>query len=139
MSIFIYNTKTGKKDPFVPLIDNEVSFYVCGPTVYNYVHIGNARPAIIFDTFNRLLQLHYDKVTYARNITDMYDVLYHHSTGDLDADRKVFENVTVKAITLSTNVGAAEQIDELLIDAITPSTGSSRRTSRSAMSFGSFT
>ena len=73
MSIFIYNTKTGKKDPFVPLIDNEVSFYVCGPTVYNYVHIGNARPAIIFDTFNRLLQLHYDKVTYARNITDIDD------------------------------------------------------------------
>ncbi|WP_333677125.1 thiamine pyrophosphate-dependent enzyme [Dyella sp.] len=54
-----------------------------------------------------------------RDITDMYDVLFHHSTGDLDADRKVYENVTVRAITLSTNVGAAEQIDELLIDAIT--------------------
>lgn len=54
-----------------------------------------------------------------RDITDMYDVLFHHSTGDLDADRKVYENVTVKAITLSTNVGADEQIDELLIDAIT--------------------
>lgn len=54
-----------------------------------------------------------------RNITDMYDVLYHHSTGDLDADRKIYENVTVKAITLSTNVGAAEQIDDLLIEAIT--------------------
>ncbi len=54
-----------------------------------------------------------------RNITDMYDVLFHHSTGDLDADRKIYENVTVKAITLSTNVGAAEQIDDLLIAAIT--------------------
>lgn len=54
-----------------------------------------------------------------RDITDMYDVLFHHSTGDLDADRKIYENVTVKAITLSTNVGAAEQIDELLVDAIT--------------------
>ena len=54
-----------------------------------------------------------------RDITDMYDVLFHHSTGDLDADRKIYENVTVKAITLSTNVGAAEQIDELLTDAIT--------------------
>jgi indolepyruvate decarboxylase len=54
-----------------------------------------------------------------RDITDMYDVLFHHSTGDLDSDRKVYENVTVKAITLSTNVGAAEHIDELLIDAIT--------------------
>ena len=55
----------------------------------------------------------------ARNITDMYDVLFHHSTGDLRADQNVYENVTVKAITLSTNVGAAEQIDELLIEAIT--------------------
>jgi indolepyruvate decarboxylase len=54
-----------------------------------------------------------------RNITDMYDVLFHHSTGDLDADRMIYENVTVKAITLSTNVGAAEQIDDLLIAAIT--------------------
>lgn len=54
-----------------------------------------------------------------RTITDMYDVLFHHSTGNLDADRKVYENVTVRAITLSTNVGAAEQIDELLLDAIT--------------------
>lgn len=54
-----------------------------------------------------------------RQITDMYDVLYHHSTGDLNADQKVYENVCVKAITLSTNVGAAEQIDELLIEAIT--------------------
>ncbi|MCU0434595.1 MAG: thiamine pyrophosphate-binding protein [Bacteroidia bacterium] len=55
----------------------------------------------------------------ARNITDMYDVLFHHSTGDLRADQNVYENVTVKAITLSTNVGAEEQIDELLIEAIT--------------------
>jgi indolepyruvate decarboxylase len=54
-----------------------------------------------------------------RNITGMYDVLFHHSTGDLDADRKIYENVTVKAITLSTNVGAAEHIDELLTAAIT--------------------
>ena len=55
----------------------------------------------------------------ARDITDMYDVLFHHSTGDLDADRNVYENVTVKAITLSTNVGAPEQIDDLLVEAIT--------------------
>jgi indolepyruvate decarboxylase len=54
-----------------------------------------------------------------RNITDMYDVLFHHSTGDLDADRKVYENVTVKAITLSTNVGAEKAIDDLLVDALT--------------------
>ncbi|PCC73008.1 indolepyruvate decarboxylase [Nannocystis exedens] len=55
----------------------------------------------------------------ARKITDMYEVLFHHSTGDLDADQKVLEQVTVRAVTLSTNVGAAEAIDELLVDAIT--------------------
>ncbi|QAU23675.1 alpha-keto acid decarboxylase family protein [Dyella sp. M7H15-1] len=54
-----------------------------------------------------------------RDITDMYDVLFHHSTGDLDADRKVYENVTVKAITLRSNVDAPGQIDELLVDALT--------------------
>ncbi|MCX4240467.1 alpha-keto acid decarboxylase family protein [Paraliomyxa miuraensis] len=54
-----------------------------------------------------------------RKITEMYEVLYHHSTGNLDADREVYAKVTVKAITLSTNEGAADQIDELLVDAIT--------------------
>lgn len=55
----------------------------------------------------------------ARKITEMYEVLYHHSTGDLDADQRVLAQVTVRAITLSTNVGAAEAIDELLVDALT--------------------
>ncbi|MBB4955494.1 indolepyruvate decarboxylase [Agrobacterium vitis] len=55
----------------------------------------------------------------ARNITNMYDVLFHHSTGDLNADQNVYENVTVKAITLSTNVGADAAIDDLLIEALT--------------------
>jgi len=55
----------------------------------------------------------------ARKITDMYEALFHHSTGDLDADQRVLAQVTVRAITLSTNVGAAEAIDELLVDAIT--------------------
>lgn len=54
-----------------------------------------------------------------RDMTDMYDVLFHHSTGDLDADRRIYQNVTTRAITLATNVGAGEEIDELLIDAIT--------------------
>lgn len=54
-----------------------------------------------------------------RNITTMYDVLFHHSTGDLDADMDVYRNVTVKAITLDSNVGAEEKIDDLLVDAIT--------------------
>jgi cysteinyl-tRNA synthetase len=73
MSIQIHNTLTGKKESFTPKDPNRVTMYVCGPTVYNRVHIGNARPAVIFDTFFRLLQLHYPNVIYARNITDVDD------------------------------------------------------------------
>ena len=50
MTIQIYNTLTRKKEPFVPLEEGKVKMYVCGPTVYNYIHIGNARPAIVYDT-----------------------------------------------------------------------------------------
>ncbi len=71
--ISIQNSKTGKKEAFFPLDSEHVTMYVCGPTVYNRVHFGNARPAVIFDTFFRLLTLHFPKVTYARNITDIDD------------------------------------------------------------------
>jgi cysteinyl-tRNA synthetase len=63
----------GKKEVFEPLVPNTVTMYVCGPTVYNLAHIGNARPVVVFDTLFRLLQTQYDKVTYARNITDVDD------------------------------------------------------------------
>ena len=51
--IQLYNSMTGKKEPFKPLEEGKVKMYVCGPTVYNYIHIGNARPAIVFDTVRR--------------------------------------------------------------------------------------
>jgi cysteinyl-tRNA synthetase len=73
MSLKIYNTLTGKKENFIPLTPDTVKMYVCGPTVYNRVHIGNARPAVVFDTLFRVLQTQYDKVIYASNITDIDD------------------------------------------------------------------
>lgn len=73
MSISVYNTLTQKKEAFQPTDPNDIKMYVCGPTVYNYIHIGNARPAVVFDTLYRLLKHHYPKVTYARNITDVDD------------------------------------------------------------------
>ncbi|MFL0809323.1 MAG: cysteine--tRNA ligase [Agarilytica sp.] len=73
MGLQIYNTASRKKEAFQPIKDNEVSMYVCGPTVYNYVHIGNARPVVVFDTLFRVLKTLYPKVTYARNITDIDD------------------------------------------------------------------
>lgn len=69
----VFNTKTRQKEVFEPLNPQSVTMYVCGPTVYNYVHIGNARPVVVFDTLFRMLQSLYPKVTYARNITDIDD------------------------------------------------------------------
>jgi cysteinyl-tRNA synthetase len=72
-SLKVYNTATGKKETFEPIDPTHIKMYVCGPTVYNRVHIGNARPVVVFDTLSRLLRSLYPKVTYARNITDIDD------------------------------------------------------------------
>lgn len=69
----IYNTLTRTKEEFVPLKEGEVSMYVCGPTVYNLIHIGNARPMIVFDTFRRYLEYKGYKVNYVSNFTDVDD------------------------------------------------------------------
>lgn len=73
MKLHLYNTKTRQKEAFKPLHPHHVKMYVCGPTVYNRVHIGNARPAVVFDLLFRLLREEFDQVTYARNITDIDD------------------------------------------------------------------
>lgn len=73
MTLHVYNTQTRQKEEFQPLEPGKVKMYVCGPTVYNLVHIGNARPVVVFDTLFRLLQSEYEQVTYARNITDIDD------------------------------------------------------------------
>ena len=72
MNLLLYNTLTRRKETFVPGEDDRVTMYVCGPTVYSYPHIGNARPAVVFDVLARLLRMRY-MVTYARNITDIDD------------------------------------------------------------------
>ena len=71
--IQIYNTLTRKKEKFVPIEEGKVSMYVCGPTVYNYIHIGNARPVIAFDTVRRYLQYRGYDVKYISNFTDVDD------------------------------------------------------------------
>ncbi|HET6467577.1 MAG TPA: cysteine--tRNA ligase, partial [Geminicoccaceae bacterium] len=69
----LHNTLTRRKEPFAPLDPDHVRMYVCGPTVYQRIHIGNARPLIVFDVLYRLLRHLYPKVTYVRNITDIDD------------------------------------------------------------------
>jgi cysteinyl-tRNA synthetase len=73
MSLKFHNTLTRRKETFRPIDLNHVKLYVCGPTVYDYPHIGNARPVVVFDVLYRLLRHLYPKVTYVRNITDIDD------------------------------------------------------------------
>ena len=72
-SISLYNSLTRRTEVFTPLDPQRVTMYVCGPTVYNYVHVGNARGPVVFDVLAKLLRRHYPHVVYARNITDVDD------------------------------------------------------------------
>ena len=73
MSLKLYNTLQREKQPFVPLHEGRVGIYACGPTVYDNIHVGNARPLVVFDVLVRLLRHLYEEVTYVRNITDVDD------------------------------------------------------------------
>ncbi len=69
----IFNTETKRKEEFVPLEPGKVRMYVCGPTVYNFIHIGNARPMIVFDTVRRYMEYSGYEVNYVSNFTDVDD------------------------------------------------------------------
>jgi len=71
--LFLHNSLTRRKERFVPIEPQHVRMYVCGPTVYDLAHLGNARPAVVFDVLARVLRLLYPRVTYVRNITDIDD------------------------------------------------------------------
>jgi len=79
LTLQLHNTLTRRKEPFSPLEDGHVRMYVCGPTVYQRIHIGNARPLIVFDVLYRLLRHLYPKVTYVRNITDVEDKIINEA------------------------------------------------------------
>jgi cysteinyl-tRNA synthetase len=104
MSLTLYNTMSAKKEQFEPLVPETVTMYVCGPTVYNLAHIGNARPVVVFDTLFRLLQTHYDTVVYARNITDIEDKI-------IKAARE--EKRTIESITNEYTAKYREDMAEL--------------------------
>ncbi len=112
MTLYLHNTLSRTKEEFIPIDPNNIRFYVCGPTVYDTAHIGNARPVVVFDVLYRLLQTMYSKVTYVRNITDVDDKIikaakenqetiesltlrttdmYHQDMGALNALRPDFE------------------------------------------------
>jgi cysteinyl-tRNA synthetase len=89
LGLVIYNDLTRKKEPFVPLKEGEVGFYSCGPTVYDYFHIGNARPFIVFDVFRRYLEDLGYKVTFVQNFTDIDDKMINRANE---------EGITVKEL-----------------------------------------
>ena len=106
MSLKLYNTLTREKQEFIPLDADNIRMYVCGPTVYDYAHIGNARPVIIFDVLFRLLRHLYgeDHVTYVRNITDVDDKINA---------RAASEGVSIKNLTKRTTRQFHEDIAAL--------------------------
>ena len=91
-----FNTLSNKKEKFIPINDNKLGMYVCGPTVYDFPHIGNARPLVVFDVLFRLLQTLYgkNKVTYVRNITDIDDKIIESSKKNKKSIKELTESIT---------------------------------------------
>jgi len=88
----IYNTMTRKKEDFVPIDPELIKIYVCGPTVYNYIHIGNARPFVVFDTLRRYLEHKGNKVKFVQNFTDVDDKIINKSIEEGIPALKLSEN-----------------------------------------------
>ena len=88
--IRLYNSMSNRIEEFKPIHENEVNMYVCGPTVYNYIHIGNARPIVVFDTLRRMFEANGYKVKYVSNYTDVDDKIIN---------RAIEENTTEAEIT----------------------------------------
>jgi cysteinyl-tRNA synthetase len=87
----IYNTLTKKKEEFVPITPGKVGIYVCGPTVYNYIHIGNARPMIVFDTLRRYLEYKGYEVNYVSNFTDVDDKIIKKANEEGVSSKEISE------------------------------------------------
>lgn len=82
LALKVYNTLTRKKEEFKPLVSGQISMYVCGPTVYNYIHIGNARSSIAFDTIRRYFEYKCYKVKYVSNFTDVDDKMINEARAE---------------------------------------------------------
>ena len=119
----IYNTLTRKKEEFVPIEPGKVRMYVCGPTVYNLIHIGNARPMIFFDTVRRYFEYKNYKVNYVSNFTDVDDKIIKKANEEgVDASviseryieecKKDMEGMNIMPAT--TNPLATQEIDGMI-------------------------
>src|SRR6185437_8318908 len=104
----LYNTLTRRKEDFSPINSDAVRLYVCGPTVYDFAHIGNARPVIVFDVLFRLLRHLYGakNVTYVRNITDVDDKINARALRDFGSEIEAGRMTLNEAIRLVTETTA---------------------------------
>ena len=102
MKLFLYDTLSGEKLEFKPLDLGKVTMYLCGPTVYNYAHIGNARPAVVFDLLGRLLRQNYELV-FARNITDIDDKI---NAAAMESNKSISEITEVYIEAYNTDMAA---------------------------------
>ena len=124
----IYNTMTRKKEEFVPLHEGKVGIYSCGPTVYNYFHIGNARPFIIFDTLRRHLEHMGYEVTFVQNFTDVDDkmirraneegvTVYHLNVAPSDMGRVIGKQGRIaKAIRTVMRASASMRDEKVMVE-----------------------
>ena len=119
----IFNTLTKKKDDFVPINEGKVGIYVCGPTVYDYIHIGNARPMIVFDTLRRYFEYKGYEVNYVSNFTDVDDKIIKKAIDEgveptviserfIEECKKDMAGLNVKEAT--THPKATEEIDDMI-------------------------
>ena len=99
MDIFLTNNLTNKKEKFIPRDNKNVGMYVCGPTVYDDPHIGNARPLVIFDILFKLLKNKFSSVTYVRNITDIDDKIIQSSKQQNISPNELTERITKNFLT----------------------------------------
>lgn len=119
----IFNTLTRKKEEMIPMKEGEYRIYVCGPTVYNYIHIGNARPIVIFDTLRRYLEFCGNRVLFVSNITDIDDKLIQKGIEQGVSMREVAQKFEAEYFTDLDGLGAeratvhpraTDHIDEIL-------------------------
>ena len=101
----LFNTLTGTKEEFVPIKEGEVSMYACGPTVYNYIHVGNARPMIMFDVLRRYLIYKGYKVTFVQNFTDVDDKIIRRANEEGITSEQVAETYINEYFTDADSLG----------------------------------
>lgn len=93
----VYNTLTRKKEEFIPMEEGKVKMYVCGPTVYDYIHIGNARPYVVFDTVRRYLEYKGYEVTYVQNFTDVDDKIINRANKENSSMQEISDRYIEEA------------------------------------------